>query len=84
MPCHKRVGSFDWRVTLTDDPSNMVPLPEPEAYNPGVHAGVHVHAGTVSGRCKGGRGCVHSYPGGVRASAGSRDGGEGGAIDTTG
>ena len=24
------VGSYDWRLTLTDDPSNMVPIPEPE------------------------------------------------------
>eukprot|EP01079_Euglenida_sp_SAG-EU17-18_P011194 gene11194-2032_t len=29
-----RVGSFDWRVTLTDVPENMVPLPEPDHYDP--------------------------------------------------
>lgn len=29
-----RVGSYDWRVVLTDNPDNMVPLPKPENYDP--------------------------------------------------
>jgi len=31
----KRVGAYDWRLTLTDVPSNMVPIPKPEKYDPG-------------------------------------------------
>jgi hypothetical protein len=27
-----RVGGYDWRLTLTDDPDNRVPLPEPDRY----------------------------------------------------
>lgn len=30
----RRVGSYDWRVTLTDNVSNMVPIPVPDDYNP--------------------------------------------------
>jgi hypothetical protein len=29
-----RVGGYDWRLTLTDDKSNFVPLPEPDHYDP--------------------------------------------------
>jgi hypothetical protein len=29
-----RVGGYDWRLTLTDVPSNMVPIPAPEHYDP--------------------------------------------------
>eukprot|EP00037_Helgoeca_nana_P027248 m.311002 g.311002 ORF g.311002 m.311002 type:complete len:458 (+) comp27445_c0_seq2:164-1537(+) len=29
-----RVGSYDWRVVLTDVPSNRVAIPEPEHYDP--------------------------------------------------
>lgn len=29
-----RVGSYDWRLTMTDSPSNAIPVPEPVAYNP--------------------------------------------------
>ena len=29
-----RVGGYDWRLTLTDVRSNMVPIPAPEQYNP--------------------------------------------------
>ena len=30
----RRVGGYDWRLTLTDDKSNWVPIPEPETYDP--------------------------------------------------
>eukprot|EP00041_Stephanoeca_diplocostata_P020782 m.472220 g.472220 ORF g.472220 m.472220 type:complete len:577 (-) comp21660_c0_seq22:353-2083(-) len=29
-----RVGSYDWRLTLTDSKSNWVPIPQPDAYHP--------------------------------------------------
>lgn len=29
-----RVGSYDWRLTLTDNVSNMVPIPPPDNYDP--------------------------------------------------
>ena len=29
-----RVGSYDWRMTMTDSSSNAVPVPEPVAYDP--------------------------------------------------
>lgn len=30
----RRVGAYDWRVTLTDNVSNMVPIPVPDDYDP--------------------------------------------------
>ena len=29
-----KVGAYDWRMTLTADPANMVPIPEPSRYDP--------------------------------------------------
>ena len=29
-----RVGSYDWRLTLTNNTDNMVPIPPPERYDP--------------------------------------------------
>eukprot|EP01043_Picozoa_sp_COSAG02_P019683 COSAG02_NODE_957_length_15660_cov_23.265793_2_plen_302_part_00 len=29
-----RVGGYDWRLTLTNNKSNLVPIPEPENYDP--------------------------------------------------
>lgn len=30
----ERVGAYDWRLTLTDDPNNSVPIPRPKHYDP--------------------------------------------------
>ena len=29
-----KIGSFDWRITLTDVEANMLPIPAPESYDP--------------------------------------------------
>lgn len=35
--CDHRTQAYCYRVTLTDDPENMIPIEKPENYNPGLY-----------------------------------------------